>query len=142
MFVRNASLFVACCLAVACSSSSTPTTHTGDAPGAVQAEDAGSDAPAEHATYTVTVSDFAYDPPSLTIAPGDTVKWVWAGGTHSVTEGADCSVKSGGFDSGTHSGADFTFQHTFDAAGTYSYFCAFRQHCSEMHQVGTIEVSP
>jgi plastocyanin len=84
-------------------------------------------APAQAAD--VSISNFSFMPSSITIAQGDTVKWTWAGPdtNHSVTS------KSGqpdSFDSDpgkTPSSLDHppgdTFSHTFNTAGTFSYFC-------------------
>ncbi|HEY1251874.1 MAG TPA: plastocyanin/azurin family copper-binding protein [Thermoanaerobaculia bacterium] len=54
---------------------------------------------------------------------GDTVKWVWVGGSHSTTSGT-CSGgcrADGLWDSGTGSGK--TFSKQFTQAGTFPYFC-------------------
>ena len=138
-------LGLAAMLAVACSSSTTST----PAPGTESTPDAGatadpSDAPdaaTSSATHTVKVGDFAYEPAKLKIAVGDTVRWVWTDGTHTVTEGTNCTAKAGGFNSARHTAA-FTYEHTFDAAGTFDYFCDYREHCTMMGQVGSVEVAP
>jgi len=59
-----------------------------------------------------------------TIAVGDTVQWNWAGSPHSTTSGA-CSttcMPDGIWDSGIHS-MPFMFTHTFNATGTFTYYC-------------------
>lgn len=61
-----------------------------------------------------------------TITAGDTVVWDNVSGTHTVTEcNSDFSVcpPAGGFDSGFLGPGD-TFTHTFEAAGTFPYWCA------------------
>jgi plastocyanin len=74
-------------------------------------------APSRAATHTVTVGpDLGFHPLSLTIAAGDTVVWTNAGGTHDVH--AD---DNGFFNSPSPS--DWTFSHTFTAAGTVGYHC-------------------
>lgn len=141
-------LGIAAMLVVACSSSTTSTSTTGTgvtanggaAPDASDATET-PDASLSGATHVVNVSDFAYEPASLKIAVGDTVRWVWTDGTHTVTEGKSCTAKAGGFDSGRHTAA-FTYEHTFDAAGTFDYFCDYREHCTMMGQVGSVEVAP
>jgi plastocyanin len=57
-----------------------------------------------------------------TINVGDTVRWVWVGGTHSSTSGP-CPPCSGDgiWNSGIKSSG--TFEHTFDTAGSFPYFC-------------------
>ncbi len=54
---------------------------------------------------------------------GDTVRWVWVGGSHSTTSGS-CSGgchADGLWDSGTGSGK--TFERKFTQAGTFPYHC-------------------
>lgn len=125
---------------VACSSSTSPTTAaepspTEPAPGT----DSAAPPAREPATHTVTVTNFAYSPKTLTIKPGDTVQWVFEDGTHTVTSGKDCK-EDGAFDSKVH-GSPFTYTRTFDAAGSVPYFCSYREHC-RMGQEGVIEVVP
>lgn len=131
-------------LLVACSSStpSTPAPGTQSTPEAGAADPTDTpDAATPGATHVVAVSNFAYEPAKLKIAVGDTVRWVWSDGTHTVTEGTNCTAKAGGFDSARHTAA-FTYEHTFDAAGTFDYFCDYREHCTMMGQVGSVEVAP
>jgi plastocyanin len=66
-----------------------------------------------------------YSPSTANIKVGDTVKWTWAGVSHSVTSGTVAGITKspdGKFDSGIHS-APFTFTFKFDTAGTYPYYC-------------------
>ncbi len=85
--------------------------------------------PAQAATRTVTISNFKFTDASsgnstTTINAGDTVNWVWGGGTHSTTSGAcggsNC-VPDGLWDSSIKSSG--TFSRTFAAAGSFNYFC-------------------
>ena len=60
---------------------------------------------------------------TTTIHVGDTVRWVWVGGSHSTTSGS-CSGgcrADGLWDSGTGSG--MTFERKFTQAGTFAYHC-------------------
>ena len=60
---------------------------------------------------------------TTTIHVGDTVRWVWVGGSHSTTSGScqgGCHP-DGLWDSGTGSG--MTFSRTFTQAGTFAYHC-------------------
>jgi len=60
---------------------------------------------------------------TTTIHVGDTVRWVWVGGSHSTTSGScqgGCRP-DGLWDSGTGSG--MTFSRTFNQAGTFAYHC-------------------
>jgi LPXTG-motif cell wall-anchored protein len=65
----------------------------------------------------VTIADFSFSPPSLTINQGDTVTWVNNGPTaHSAT------ANNGSFNTGILK-AGQSGSHTFSQAGTFSYFC-------------------
>lgn len=60
---------------------------------------------------------------TTTIHVGDTVRWVWVGGSHSTTSGS-CSGgcrPDGLWDSGTGSG--MTFERKFTQAGSFPYHC-------------------
>jgi plastocyanin len=81
-------------------------------------------APAWGATTDVQVKGYSFSPANVTVAPGDTVTWHFAGPdlNHSVT------ADDGSFDSDPstssplHAPGD-TFAHTFPTAGTFSYHC-------------------
>jgi len=65
----------------------------------------------------VTIADFSFSPGSLTINQGDTVTWVNNGPTpHSAT------ANNGSFNTGILK-AGQSGSHTFDQAGTFTYFC-------------------
>ena len=80
---------------------------------------------AEHTVLVGSPDAFSFDPAELTIAPGDTVNWVWVGGSHTVTSG------TGNLD--PNSGAEFSrgllfnppepFSHTFNSTGYFPYYC-------------------
>ena len=82
---------------------------------------------------------------TVNISVGDTVRWTWADGGHSVTSGQPCSADSQ-FCSpddmncfpGVLSNAGTVYQHTFANAGTYSYFCL--SHCFD-GMTGVVNVS-
>jgi plastocyanin len=96
--------------------------------GSPQATPAG--APAASATVTLT-PDFKFDPAQVTIKAGQTVKWVNKGrAPQTVTadparakDKSHAAMPSGAkpFDSGVINGGG-SFSHTFDVAGSYSYF--------------------
>jgi len=74
-------------------------------------------------TLVVEVRDFAFDPKSIVVQPGDTVVWRLAGSDHTHTVMAVGGMFGSGFVF-TQSGA--TFEHTFtadDAGKTFEYFC-------------------
>lgn len=80
------------------------------------------------ATAAVTVSDFAFTPPSSPLAVGGTVTWTWAGAVnHNVT-----------FPAGASQGNQIagTFSRTFPTAGSFQYQCTL--HPGSMN--GTIVV--
>ena len=88
------------------------------------------------ATVTVTVAPggaFRFDPDTVNIQAGDTVKWVWQDDFHSAT-----SDTSGIFDSGIlNNGAEFSF--TFTNPGSVPYHCTPHGSCCGM--VGTVNVA-
>jgi plastocyanin len=97
--------------------------------------------------FDVTVGPgFAFNPDELNISAGDTVRWTWASGGHSVTSGASC-IADGQFcspddmdcDAGTLSNTGTVYVHTFAQAGMYEYFCF--AHCG-LGMTGMIHVSP
>ncbi|MGD0115951.1 MAG: cupredoxin family copper-binding protein [Dehalococcoidia bacterium] len=112
--------------AIACggsSSSSTPTPGKTTAPGATatKAAASGTGTPAASGTApaqaSVTIKDFAFSPPSVTIQVGGTVTW-----TNNGPSAHTATADDGSFDSGSLA-AGKTFQHTFQTAGTFSYHC-------------------
>ena len=83
----------------------------------------------------VTVSDFAFSPPTVHAAVGQTVDWRWVNGFHSTTSGIPCT-KNGMWDSGVI-GSPNDFSVRFTSRGTYPYFCSI--HCST-GMTGTVMV--
>lgn len=64
-----------------------------------------------------------YIPESVTIFAGDTVAWTNEdAAAHTVTAGTPTDVQSGVFDSSLIMGGA-EFEHTFNDAGNYDYFC-------------------
>jgi plastocyanin len=90
---------------------------------------------------TIHVGNFYYNPKTVTVKVGDTVQWIWDGGTHTVTSGTSCT-KDGKFDSGTHSTIKYKFSQKFTEAGTFGFFCDFMDHCTSRGQEGTVTVTP
>lgn len=96
-------------------------------------------------THDVTVgSGFMFAPSALTICAGDTVRWTWATGGHTVTSGANCtpdnqfcSPNDTNCAAGATSAANAVYTHTFPTPGTYPYFCV--PHCMA-GMTGTITV--
>lgn len=74
----------------------------------------------------VYMQNDAFNPKSLTITKGTTVKWTNKDSiNHTVTSGSPGSP-SGLFNSGNLSGGA-TFSYKFDTPGTYNYYCSVHQ---------------
>jgi len=95
--------------------------------------------PAGATTFDVTVGpDFqlVFSPSSVTIHPGDQVRWTWATSGHSTTSGSP-GQPNNIWDSGIRNqGATFT--QTFNNAGTFPYYCTPHGGCCGM--TGTVMV--
>ena len=90
------------------------------------------------ATVTVTVGNGGpvFTPSSVTIQPGDTVRWTWSTNHHSSTSGTP-GVPNGLWDSGILSqGATFT--HTFNTVGSFPYYCTPHGLCCGMTGMVTV----
>lgn len=79
---------------------------------------AGSTPPTVSPTATVHIKDFAYNPATLTVAPGTTVRFVNDDADAHTVTATDKSFDSGGLDMGD------VWTHEFDKPGKYAYFCA------------------
>ena len=64
--------------------------------------------------------DYAFAPPAVRIDSGTTVTWVWTGNGN----GHNVVHERGEFESETTAESGFEFEHTFESAGTYLYYCA------------------
>ena len=87
---------------------------------------------AQGKNMTVSIKNFAFNPPNITVAPGTTVTWV---NNDQTAHTATATDPSGVFDSGElQPGQSYSF--TFDKPGTYAYHC-------EIHpdMTGTVTVS-
>jgi plastocyanin len=70
------------------------------------------------ATHNVTIQDFSFQPASLSIQPGDTVRWTNQDGT-AHTSTSDTGLWNSGL-----LGTGGSFERTFASAGTFSYHCS------------------
>jgi plastocyanin len=68
----------------------------------------------------VVIDNFAFNPPTLTVAAGTKVTWI---NRDDVPHTATSTVKPRAFHSGTLD-TDDKFSHVFTQRGTYEYFCA------------------
>jgi plastocyanin len=88
---------------------------------------------------------FVFDPSTVNISVGDTVRWTWDSSGHSVTSGLPCAADSQfcspddmNCASIILSNPPFVYQHTFGVSGRYSYFCS--SHCL-LNMTGVVNVS-
>lgn len=93
-------------------------------------------APSLAAVTQVNVGNYAFSPRSVTIAAGDTVKWVWVNGSHTATSGDTTTCVANGLFSGPLDVLHPTFQFRFANVGDYPYFCI--PHCSLMQMHGVV----
>lgn len=71
----------------------------------------------------VIVSDFEFDPPSITIKEGDTVQWMWSTDTvHTITSGDPGDADAGALFDESANGTGSTVELTFAERGLYPYF--------------------
>jgi plastocyanin len=104
------------------------------------------DGPKSSATVSMTTKDDGshFEPHVVWVEQGGTVTWKLESGTHTSTaysEAADRPSRipdgASGWDSGTLSEAGATFDHTFETAGVYDYFCAPHE---QSGMIGTVIV--
>ena len=93
--------------------------------------------PATAELHVVNQVGLVFSPENITVAPGDTVRWVWGSGTHTVTSGDNCTYDGLYFDAPLTSS-----QPTFDwvvpsGVSEVPYYC--RPHCF-LGMVGTITI--
>ena len=87
-------------------------------------------------THIVEISNFSFDPDTLTIEEGDTVEWIHVGSSrHTTTSGANCTA-DGIWDSGFMQNGD-VFAVDFDEEGEFPYYCI--PHCG-IGMEGSIDV--
>lgn len=95
-------------------------------------------------------SEYRFDPEEITVSTGETVTWEFDSPSHNVCAwpemDAEISIPEGtdGFGTMSQGGSKFepvdsgeTFEHTFEAAGEYTYICG--PHV-EQNMIGTVVV--
>ncbi len=95
---------------------------------------------ASAAEHVVVQSNVSWIPADITVLPGDTVRWVFELGFHTVTSGSDCLADGVHFDAILSAKSpQFVWKVPATAAGTtIPYFCA--PHCI-FGMLGTITVA-
>jgi len=86
-------------------------------------------APANAAVHEVDQVGLAFVPAEITVEAGDTVRWNWSTGIHTVTSGANCAHDGVHFDEPLNSGhqmAEYVIPGDF--SGVIDYFCM--PHCA------------
>ena len=73
-------------------------------------------------TTNVSVANFSFTPQTVTITAGDKVVWTNNGGTHNV-DGKMSTFPANPESFGNSVGSGWTYEFTFNTAGTYNYQC-------------------
>nr|WP_282594547.1 halocyanin domain-containing protein [Halomarina salina] len=92
----------------------------------------------DRTTVEVGADDgLAFAPAAIEVSPGTTVVWEWVGrgGSHNVKE------DDGAFLSDYYQKQGSTFEHTFDEAGTFPYYCVPHQNQGMKGGVTVVEES-
>ena len=72
-------------------------------------------------THVITQSGMAFDPASITVDVGDTIQWVWTGGTHTTTA---TTVPDGAVEwNSPLTSSESEFKYKVLVSGTYDYHC-------------------
>ena len=77
---------------------------------------------AQDATNVITIDNFTFTPPELTVAVGTTVKWVNHDDIPHTVANKDEAFRSQALDT------DDSFSYTFASAGTFDCFCGLHPH--------------
>jgi plastocyanin len=77
---------------------------------------------AQDATNVITIDNFTFTPPELTVSVGTTVKWVNHDDIPHLVVNKDKIFRSKALDT------DDSFSYTFASAGTFDYFCGLHPH--------------
>jgi plastocyanin len=77
--------------------------------------------------HEITVRNFEFDPATISINAGDTVRWVWESGSHTTTSGDPGTCSPDAIWDQPINMSSPTFERQFDTAGDFPYFCI--PHC-------------
>jgi plastocyanin len=91
-------------------------------------------------THNISVGNNFFAPEFLEARAGDTLKWNWVAGSHTVTSGSPC-VADGMFNANIASPNNLTFSYVIpnDFSGPLPYFCI--PHCG-LGMTGNVNVAP
>ena len=90
-----------------------------------------SNTPPAPSSVTVSIKNFAFNPPTLTVKVGTKVTWINNDSVpHTVTSDSGSELASSTLSTGA------TYSHTFNTAGSFPYHCSIH---TTMH--GTVTVS-
>jgi plastocyanin len=93
-------------------------------------------------------SGMGYIPEDAVCSPGDTIRFLWGNGNHSVTTGADCEYgPSNGFDfdeplTVANPVVDIEIPVEIDETLIIDYYCDVQLHCADHDMFATITVVP
>ncbi len=93
--------------------------------------------PAVAAEHVVDQVGLTFVPDEITVTPGDTVRWVWSGGSHTVTSGSPCTP-DGLFNSPLTSAVPEFVWAVPETLGDVPYYCI--PHCA-FGMTGVIHVT-
>ncbi len=91
--------------------------------------------------HEVRAEHSSFVPADITVAPGDTIRWIYVSGDfHTVTSGVDCVADNLLFNEFLHPGApEFLYEVPAGLDGVIDYFCI--PHCGN-NMVATFTVVP
>ena len=121
---------MAAVVTVACSAVAVAAALTTEDNGSAAGNGGGS--PGSGPTEQVTIRDFAFDPPELSVPVGTTVTWTNEDNTTHTVTGTDTGspIASRDLDHGN------TYSVTFDQVGTFNYLCSIHT-----NMTGTVTVT-
>ena len=92
----------------------------------------------------IAQAGFSFSPDEITAAPGDTIRFTWGGGTHTVTSGFDCTssdIDGLSFDEPLSSSNPIVeIVVPMDFSGDIGYFCDIQVHCSSFGMAGVVHI--
>lgn len=74
-------------------------------------------------THNVSVIDFQFNPSTLNINVGDKVIWTHNGNVNHNVNGTQTTYPTNPESFGNNVGVGWTYEYTFNTAGTYNYVC-------------------